>query len=54
MINALLLDMLEQEDADAGAAAVVGLAKLMLSGMITDEEVRSPPLRVRSSQTPFP
>lgn len=40
MINALLLDSLEQDDAEAGAAAVVGTAKLMLSGMVTDIEVR--------------
>lgn len=42
---AFLLDTLEQEDPDAGATAVVGISKLMLSGLITDEEVRAPPLR---------
>lgn len=39
---AFLLDTLEQEDPDAGATAVVGISKLMLSGLITDEEVRLP------------
>lgn len=38
---AFLLDTLEQDDPDAGATAVVGISKLMLSGLITDEEVRS-------------
>lgn len=39
MIHAFLLDLLEQEEEEAGAVAVVGVCKLMLSGKIADEEV---------------
>ena len=40
-----LLDTLAAEEPGVAATAVVGVAKLMLSGMVTDEDVRrSPPL----------
>jgi condensin complex subunit 3 len=36
-----LSSSLDQEDPRVAATAVVGIAKLILSGMVTDEEVRS-------------
>lgn len=39
MILGFLMSSLEQEEADAVATSVVGIAKLVLSGMVTDEEV---------------
>jgi len=40
IILGFLGSSLDQEDPRAAATAVVGIAKLMLAGMITDEEVR--------------
>lgn len=34
------MSSLEQEEPEVAATAVVGIAKLMLAGMVTDEEVR--------------
>lgn len=39
IILGFLGSSLDQEDPQAAATAVVGIAKLMLSGMVTDEEV---------------
>lgn len=39
-----LLDTLAAEEPGVAATAVVGVAKLMLSGMVTDEDVRRIPL----------
>mgnify|MGYP001608376808 FL=1 len=44
VILGFLLNSLEQEEPEAVATAVVGIAKLMLSGVLTDEEVRRSPL----------
>lgn len=47
MLNAFLIDTLGQEEHEprAGAVAVIGMCKLMLSGMIVNSEVRSSPRR---------
>jgi condensin complex subunit 3 len=40
IIIGFLLNSLEQEEPDVAATAVVGIAKLILAGMVTNEEVR--------------
>jgi condensin complex subunit 3 len=42
IILGFLTSALDQEDNRSAATAVVGIAKLLLSGMVTDEEARSP------------
>jgi hypothetical protein len=39
IILGFLTSALDQEDNRSAATAVVGIAKLLLSGMVTDEEV---------------
>lgn len=43
LIIGFLGSALDQEDPMAAATVVVGIAKLLLSGMVTDEEVLSLP-----------
>jgi len=44
IILGFLSSSLDQEDPKVAATAVVGIAKLTLSGMVTDEEVSCLPL----------
>lgn len=44
------MSSLEQEEPEVAATAVVGIAKLMLAGMVTDEEVRYRVARRRGRQ----
>lgn len=50
LIIGFLGSSLDQEDPTAAATVVVGIAKLLLSGMVTDEEVGSTPACSRTKR----